>query len=172
MFIGVFSKMKKKIDWTIKIYVLRNRQILFRKSHCAISKWRKSAVLSKTLLTMLLFRVFISTLLNAMAGFCENFSILSGDLKRSDVFCSASSTRGWGSWSSGSRSAGIHRRLFELVEECRGPQRRQPSNGGSRELELAEPLGQDHAVTGKPGPALRCISQGVFREQLHCFREL
>lgn len=85
------------------MYVLRNRQILFRKSHCTISKWRKSAVLSKSLLTMLLSRVFISVV-KCDGGLLRKLFHFSGDLKRSDVFCSASSAREWGSRSSGSRS--------------------------------------------------------------------
>lgn len=45
-------------------------------------------------------------------GIRENFYILSGDLKRSDGFCSAPSTQGWESRSSRSRSASIHQATF------------------------------------------------------------
>lgn len=112
---------------------------------------------------------------NAMAHFRVNFSILSGDLKQSDIFCFYSKySRGWGSWSSRSRSIGIYTSDFLNLSKNSGVHK-----GVSFLKEkiavleiLRKPYGQAHAIVAKPGLVSWCTSQSAFRKQLDYLWEL
>lgn len=131
------SKINKASIEQFKIYILHSRQILFRKSHGADIKMTKVSCSFESLVDHVIVLGFYHHVAK-----CDGR--LSGKLFHPLRWFKAvrrflfrfKYARGWESRSSGSRSASIHWRLFELVEECRGPQRRQPSNEGSRELEL------------------------------------
>lgn len=167
--------MLRILFYTLKfahMYVISNHlkiaNLEFSLTHLVLKwlKFRKLRGMHRNVKNQLFFRKscwscyrieFLSqrrALLNEMTGVWENFSILFGDLKRSNIFL----------YSGGSKVTEIDRpmyigALFELVEECWRPRRR---------------LLLQRRFEALPGSVLvlRFTLQSAFRKRSHCFQAL